>query len=113
LCQCFCGIRSRRQTIREIEVNVAYRWFLGYGLYEPIPHFTTFGKNYVRRFKDTDIFEQIFGHILAQAIKKGFVDCIVPRIEQKHFFAVMIDAHMNPPFGKASYGKGIEQRNNV
>ena len=33
-------------------------------------------------------------------LKKGFVDCIVPRIEQKHFFAVMIDAHMNPPFGK-------------
>ena len=33
-------------------------------------------------------------------LKKGFVDCIVPRIEQKHFFSVMIDAHMNPPFGK-------------
>ncbi len=33
-------------------------------------------------------------------LKKGFVDCIVPRIEQKHFFAVMIDAHSNPPFGK-------------
>lgn len=33
-------------------------------------------------------------------LKKGFVDCIVPRIEQKHFFAIMIDAHMNPPFGK-------------
>ena len=33
-------------------------------------------------------------------LKKGFVDCIVPRIEQKHFFAMMIDAHMNPPFGK-------------
>ena len=24
------GIPSMRQTIREIEVNVAYRWFLGY-----------------------------------------------------------------------------------
>ena len=23
------GIKSMRQTIREIEVNVAYRWFLG------------------------------------------------------------------------------------
>ena len=33
-------------------------------------------------------------------LKKGFIDCIVPRIEQKHFFAIMIDAHMNPPFGK-------------
>ena len=24
------GIRSMRQTIKEIEVNVAYRWFIGY-----------------------------------------------------------------------------------
>ena len=49
------GIRSMRQTIKEINVNVAYRWFIGYGLTEPIPHFSTFGKNYVRRFKDTYI----------------------------------------------------------
>ena len=40
------GIRSMRQTIKEIEVNVAYRWFLGLELNEPVPHFTTFGKNY-------------------------------------------------------------------
>ena len=38
------GIRSMRQTIREIEVNVAYRWFIGYSLTEPVPHFSTFGK---------------------------------------------------------------------
>ena len=32
------GIRSMRQTIKEIEVNVAYRWFIGYSLTEPVPH---------------------------------------------------------------------------
>jgi len=26
------GIRSIRQTIKEIKVNMAYRWFLGYGI---------------------------------------------------------------------------------
>lgn len=26
------GIRSERQIIRDVEVNVAYRWFLGYTL---------------------------------------------------------------------------------
>ena len=36
------GIRSMRQTIKEIETNLAYRWFIGYGLQEDIPHFTTF-----------------------------------------------------------------------
>ena len=37
------GIRSMRQTIKEFEVNLAYRWFLGYDMLEKIPHFTTFG----------------------------------------------------------------------
>lgn len=44
------GIRSMRQTIKEIQVNTAYRWFLGLDLLDPVPHFTTFGKNYYRRF---------------------------------------------------------------
>ncbi|MEI4791400.1 transposase, partial [Bacillus sp. FJAT-53060] len=60
LIQYLFGIRSMRQTIKEIETNVAYRWFIGYGFSEKIPHFSTFGKNYVRRFHDTDLFEQIF-----------------------------------------------------
>jgi transposase len=67
------GIRSMRQTIKDIEVNVAYRWFLGYGFSEPIPHFSTFGKNYVRRFADNALFEKIFKIILNQLIDQGFV----------------------------------------
>lgn len=54
------GIRSMRQTIKEIETNMAYRWFLGLEISEKVPHFSTFGKNYVRRFKDTNVFYQIF-----------------------------------------------------
>ena len=68
------GIRSMRQTIKEIEVNMAYRWFLGYDMLEKVPHFTTFGKNYMRRFADSDIFERIFEHILTEAVNAGFVD---------------------------------------
>lgn len=68
------GIRSMRQTIKEIEVNMAYRWYIGYGMYEEIPHFSTFGKNYTRRFKDTDLFENIFARILKEVEKYGFID---------------------------------------
>jgi transposase len=68
------GIRSVRQTMREIEVNMAYRWYLGYGMTEKIPHFTTFGKNYERRFAGSDIFEKIFERILLEAVRCGFVD---------------------------------------
>ena len=45
------GIKSIRQTIKEIEVNVAYRWFLGLDMTDKVPHFSTFGKNYTRRSK--------------------------------------------------------------
>jgi len=68
------GIKSMRQTIREIEVNVAYRWFLGLDMMDSVPHFSTFGKNYTRRFKDTDLFEQIFAKILEDCMKFNLVD---------------------------------------
>ena len=76
-----------RQTIREIEVNVAYRWFLGYSLTEKIPHFSTFNKNYERRFKNTDLFESIFKEILARATKCGFVDSSNIYIDSTHIKA--------------------------
>ena len=68
------GIKSMRQTIKEIEVNVAYRWFLGLDMLDPVPHFSTFGKNCTRRFKDTDLFEQIFSKILEDCMKYKLVN---------------------------------------
>ncbi|WP_242843254.1 IS1182 family transposase [Kineothrix alysoides] len=68
------GIKSMRQTCKEIQVNVAYRWFLGLDMIDPVPHFSTFGKNYTRRFKDTDLFEQIFARILAECYRYRLVD---------------------------------------
>ena len=31
------GVRSERQLVREVQVNVAYRWFLGLNLTDKIP----------------------------------------------------------------------------
>lgn len=78
------GIRSMRQTIKEIEVNVAYRWFLGLDMLDPVPHFSTFGKNYTRRFKDTDLFEQIFSHILEECMKYHLVDTSTIFVDATH-----------------------------
>jgi transposase len=50
------GIRSMRQTIKEVDMNIAYRWFLGLDLTEKVPHFSTFGKNYARRFRKNTLF---------------------------------------------------------
>ena len=45
------GITSMRQNIREIEVNIDYRWFIEYSFTEKIHHFSTFNKNYERSSK--------------------------------------------------------------
>lgn len=78
------GIRSMRQTIQEIKVNNAYRWFLGLGLHDPVPHFSTFGKNYIRRFKDTELFEKIFEKILSECMEDGLVDEHVVFVDSTH-----------------------------
>ena len=78
------GIRSMWQTIQEIKVNTAYRWFLGLGLHDAVPHFSTFGKNYMRRFKDSDLFEQIFQKILKECMEAGLVDESVVFVDSTH-----------------------------
>lgn len=45
------GIRSERRIFEEVEVNIAYRWFLGYELTDKIPHFSVISKNRQRRLK--------------------------------------------------------------
>lgn len=90
LIQYLFNIKSMRQTIKDIEVNLAYRWFLGFDFYDRIPHFTTFSQNYRRRFKDTNIFEDIFQNILLQAIEEGLVDTNIQFVDSTH-----VKAHAN------------------
>lgn len=68
------GINSMRRTCEECKVNVAYRWFLGLSIYDDIPNYSTWSQNYIRRYKDSEVFNQIFDTILNQAIEYGFVD---------------------------------------
>lgn len=87
LIQYLYGIKSMRQTIKEIEVNVAYRWFLGLDMTDTVPHFSTFGKNYTRRFKDTTLFEQIFSRVLEECFRWDFVDSSVAFVDATHIKA--------------------------
>ena len=54
------GIRSERQLVRELQVNVAYRWFLGLRLTDKVPDASTFSQNRRRRFRDSDIAQRLF-----------------------------------------------------
>lgn len=67
------GVRSERQLEKEIQTNIAYRWFLGYGLADAIPHHSTISWNRCNRFNDTDVFQRVFDGIVEQAIRHRMV----------------------------------------
>ena len=86
LIQHLFGIPSLRQTLRECEVNVAYRWFLGYGLLDKLPHFATVSYAFCRRFPE-ELAVEIFEHILNKALNNHMVDSSMVFIDGTHIKA--------------------------
>ena len=72
--QALDGIKSMRKTCEKIKVDAEYRWFLNIPFGHETPHFSTFSKNYERRFKDSNIFEEIFIEIVNQAMEYHLID---------------------------------------
>lgn len=72
--QALDGLKSMRKTCEKIKVDAEYRWFLGIPFGTDTPHFSTFSKNYERRFKGTNVFEDIFINIVHQAQAYGMLD---------------------------------------
>ena len=64
------GVPCERRLMQEIEVNVAYRWFLRLSLTDKVPDASTLSQNRIRRFNGTDVFQRIFDHIVEQAISR-------------------------------------------
>jgi transposase len=81
------GIRSERQLVKDIEVNVAYRWFLGYSLTDKIAHHSTISQNRRRKYRDANIAEQIFDEIVRQAISHNLVSGKVLYTDSTHIKA--------------------------
>lgn len=86
LLQHLYGIPSLRRTVAEAEMNVAYRWFLGYGLMERIPHFATVSYAFRNRF-DTETVEGIFEWILREIEKAGYLSPEVVYVDGTHIKA--------------------------
>ena len=76
------GIRSLRQTLRDAEVNVAYRWFLGYTMSQRLPHFATVSYAFRNRFT-AEVIEGVFRWILEEVARAGYLS---PEVEfvQRH-----------------------------
>jgi len=67
------GITSERRLMREIQVNLSYRRFLGLDLEAEVWHPTTFTKNRNERFKESAIVRWLFDHVVAGAVAQGLV----------------------------------------
>ena len=81
------GIRSERQLVKEVQVNVAYRWFLGFSLTDKIPDASTLSQNRRRRFVGTPIYQQIFDEIVEQAQTQGLVSGRILYTDSTHLKA--------------------------
>jgi len=81
------GVRSEIRLLQEVQVNIAYRWFLGYGIEDKLPDVSVIWQNRTRRYKGTDVPQQIFDNIVRQAIKHGLVDGKVLYSDSTHLKA--------------------------
>jgi transposase len=69
---CF-GIRSERRLCEEVHVNLAYRWFCKLDLEDPVPDHSTFSKNRLGRFRDSQAFRLVFETVVKRCMAEGLV----------------------------------------
>ena len=97
LIQHLYGIPSLRRTMQEINMNIAYRWFLGYTLNEELPHFSTVSCNFKHRFTEETV-EQVFSWILQEANDAGYLEPEAVFVDGTHIKA---NANINRKIKKA------------
>lgn len=86
LIQHLFGIPSLRQTYQRVQDTLSYRWFLGYGLLDEIPHFATVSYAFCKRFP-AELAEEIFEHILNKALNQRMIDPSTIFIDGTHIKA--------------------------
>lgn len=89
------GRRSERQLVREIEVNVAYRWLLGFKRTNQVPDASTLSQNRRRRFAVSGIEQAIFDQIVAQAIEHRLLNGRVLYSDRTHLKASVNKRHLH------------------
>jgi transposase len=67
------GIRSERKLCEEVDLHLAYRWFCRLDLDDKVPDHSTFSVNRHGRFRESDIFRQIFEAVVRACMDAGLV----------------------------------------
>ena len=67
------AIRSERLICREVQVNLAYRWFCKLGIEDAVPDHSAFSRARNERFRDGDVLRRVFERTVETCIAAGLV----------------------------------------
>lgn len=67
------AIRSERMICREVQVNLAYRWYCKLGIEDRIPDHSAFSRARHERFRESDALRRVFERVVAICIAAGLV----------------------------------------
>ena len=67
------AIRSERLICREVQVNLAYRWFCKLGIEDAVPDHSAFSRARNERFREGDVFRRVFERVVETCIAAGLV----------------------------------------
>ena len=67
------AIRSERLICREVQVNLAYRWFCRLGIEDAIPDHSAFSRARNERFREGDVFRRVFERVVEACIAADLV----------------------------------------
>jgi transposase len=67
------AVRSERALCRDVQVNLAYRWFCGLSIEDKIPDHSAFSRARNERFRDSGIFRSVFERVVGACIEAGLV----------------------------------------
>jgi transposase len=67
------AIRSERAICRDLQVNLAYRWFCGLSIEDKIPDHSVFSRARHDRFRESDLLRRLFERVVEACIAAGLV----------------------------------------
>jgi transposase len=65
------AIRSERLLCREVQVNLAYRWFCGLSIEDKIPNYSAFSRARNERFRNSDTSAATLSVLLRHVLRLG------------------------------------------
>jgi transposase len=67
------AIRSERLICREVQVNLAYRWFCRLGIEDAVPDHSAFSRARNERFRESGVFRRVFERVVETCIAADLV----------------------------------------